>query len=244
MERVERVVPERQPLLRLQRRRQRVGKGGCERERRLDQLAELLRRDLLARRVDGREVRGRVRLLAEVVALDREPVAGRLAAQPHVGARLEPLREPALVEPRRLDRAGAVGDDGLEDREPSPGPPERGRAHRALDRHLLVAEEIGDPPVPDGLLVPERPVREEVADGLEPELQQPPADRDADSGERVERGVEELRPGPGAWRRPGRGLVQGCRIPSAGGSLSWFRAGPAEYRSPVRTDPHGAASGR
>ena len=76
VEHVERVVPEGQPLLRLQRRRKRIGQCGCERERRLDKLTQLLRRDLLARRIDRGEVRRRERLLAEVIALDRRTRSG------------------------------------------------------------------------------------------------------------------------------------------------------------------------
>jgi hypothetical protein len=72
----ERVAAERQPLPLLQRRGERVRAVGGERQRRLEEVAELPRRELLAGGVDGRVVRGRGAAV-QVVGPDREPVAVR-----------------------------------------------------------------------------------------------------------------------------------------------------------------------
>ena len=71
-------------------------------------LAESLRRDVLARRIDGGEVGG-LRLPVEVVGGHGEAVPVRAAAQAHGASWNELLLEPGLAEPRRLDLAGVVG---------------------------------------------------------------------------------------------------------------------------------------
>ena len=107
----ERIGAQRQPLGDGERRRQRIAVGADVLERRRDERAELLLGERLAGGIDGRVV-GRLGRLAEVVALDLEAVAIRLAAQAHARARRQLRLEPGLVEPRRLDLTGVVGDAG------------------------------------------------------------------------------------------------------------------------------------
>src|SRR6266511_6366820 len=102
------------------------------------ELAELLGRDLLARRVDGREVRGR-RGSVQVVGANGELVALELTAQAHVRPRLQLLREPDLVEPDRRDLAAAIRDSRLNDGEAPARAPHRGPQHLAGDGDLLLA---------------------------------------------------------------------------------------------------------
>ncbi len=85
-----------------------------------------------------------------------------------MGARLELVLQPELVEPDRVDLPASVADPGLDDRQP-PQLPYRGADHIALDRHLLLGEEVGDATVGDGGLVAEGPVLEQVADRLQAE---------------------------------------------------------------------------
>ena len=86
-------------------------------ERGRDELAQLRRRHLLARRVDGREVGGR-RAAVQVVGLDREAEAVLLTPQAHVRAGRELVLQPRLVEPGGADLAGAVADLRGEDLQP------------------------------------------------------------------------------------------------------------------------------
>ena len=162
MQRDERVGAQRQPSLDLERGRQRVGPVARVRERGRDELAQLRGRDLLARRIDGREVRGRGAAV-QVVGAHLEAVAVRRAAQPHARARHELLLQPRLVEPGRRDLAGAVRDLRRQDPQPAAAASGRRLQHLALDQHLLLAEEVGDPPLRRRLLVPARAVGEQVA---------------------------------------------------------------------------------
>ncbi len=101
-----------------------------------DERSHPLRRDLLARRVDRREVGGRL-AFADVVRLHVEAVAARLSAQAHVHARSQLLLEPWLVEPRCRDRGGAVGDARGDDSKP-PAAPGADVQHLAGDRDLVL----------------------------------------------------------------------------------------------------------
>ena len=103
VEHEERVALQRQCLAVAELGRQRVEVVDDVPERVRDERAQPLRRDLLARGIDGREVGGRL-ALADVVRLDVEAVPAGLAAQAHVHARLQLVRDPRLVEPRRGDR--------------------------------------------------------------------------------------------------------------------------------------------
>ena len=118
-------------------------------ERGQDELPEPLGSEVLGGGVDGREV-GRRDPAVEVVRLDREAVAAERAAQSHTRPRPQLLREPGLIEPRRLDLAGAVGDPRLHEREPASRPAHVHSPHLAGDRHLLLGEHVGDPPLGDG----------------------------------------------------------------------------------------------
>ena len=88
MERVERVRAQRQVLASLERSRERVAVVAGARQRGRDQLAQLLRRDLLARVVHGREVGSRRPVSAEVVGLDGEAAAAKGPAQTDARPRL------------------------------------------------------------------------------------------------------------------------------------------------------------
>ena len=124
-------------------------------ERGADHLAQLLRRDLLARGID----RGRSRLFATTPFRSNErtskPYLAGPSAQPDVLAGLELPREPRLVEPRRGDRPAAVRDPRGEDLEPA-ATPFRDRENLAGDGHVLVAEKVGDTPLGSRRLVPAR----------------------------------------------------------------------------------------
>jgi hypothetical protein len=154
VQRPQRVDPLRQALTFLQRGRQRIRER--RRQRRLDELAELPRRDLLARRIHRREV-GRCGRLAEVVRLDVEPEPTLAAAEPDVRSRLELPFQPRLVEPGRRHGGRPVGDPRRQHLEPAAAPLPH-RQHLAGNRDLLVAVEIRDPHLVDRPLVAEGPV--------------------------------------------------------------------------------------
>ncbi len=63
-------------------------------------------------------------------------------------------------------------------------------ADDAFDDGLVVAEEIADPFRRNGLLVPARPLPQQISDRHEAELPEPTRDRRADPLERLDRGVE------------------------------------------------------
>ncbi len=101
------------------------------------------------------------------VPLHAEPVAGLvLAVQHQPGARGVLVRQPRLVEERRLHRSGAVGDGCLHQRPHPPAShrPRSDASHLDDDRGGLPGNQLGDragfPPVP-------RQVLEQVADGLD-----------------------------------------------------------------------------
>ena len=100
---------------------------------------------------------------------------------------LELLLQPRLVEPGRADLAAsrprprASGSAAGRGRgAATPGAP-------PCDQHFLVAEEVGDPLLGRRPLVAARPVLEQVADRLEPELREPLLHRRPDAGQRVDR---------------------------------------------------------
>ena len=206
VQRGERISAERQPALCFQGGRQRVGAVGGEREHRLDELAELHGRDLLAGRIDRCEVRGR-RAPVQVEGANRKAEAVRRSAEAYVRAGRQLVLEPRLVEPGRRDLAAAVGHLGGEDLEPSAASPERRAPHLALDQDLLVPEQIGDPLLRRRLLVAARAVVEQVAYTLEPELCETLLQGRPDAGERVDRRLETLWAEAAARGRPALGRV-------------------------------------
>jgi hypothetical protein len=165
------------------------------RQRRLDERAQSLRRHVLARRVDRREVGGLGRL-AEVVALDDEVVAAPLPAQADVRPRLKLVREPLLVEPHGVDVPALVLDARGDDRQSARAALSHA-AHDARDRRLVLAEELGDLELGSGRLVAKGCVTEQIADRAQAELAEALRNGDADSGQDVQRALEPL----GAGRR-------------------------------------------
>ena len=163
-----------------------------------DELAELLRRDLLARGVHGGEV-GRGGSAVQVVGADVELVPPELAAEAHPRAGPELVDEPCLVEPDGGDLPAVVRDPRLDDREPRPGSPNRGADDLAGDGDLLLArEQVGDPHFVDGGLVAERPVLEQVCDRVQAELCELLGDGRPHSGQRLDSPGKPL----GPWKRP------------------------------------------
>src|SRR5438309_881458 len=129
-----------------------------------DELAELLRRDLLARRVHRRKV-GRRRGAVQVVGAHVELVPPELSAEPHPRSRLELVDELSLVEPDGRDLPAIVRDPRLDDREPGPWSPNRGADDLSRDRDfLLPGEQVGDPHLVGGGLVAVWTMREQITD--------------------------------------------------------------------------------
>ena len=222
VQRRERVGAQRKASPLLERRRDEVREVACMRERLADEVAELLDRHLLARRVDGSEVRGR-RSAVQVVRANRELVATKLAAQANVSARLQLLREPDLVEPDSRHLATAVGYAGLDDGEAPAWTANRCADDLARDRDfLLPGEQVGDGHLGRRRLVAEGPVRQEVADREQAELGELLRQRRADARQRLHAPLEPLRSrkaartGPRgrlAWARRTRSeeVSSGCR---------------------------------
>jgi hypothetical protein len=206
VQRDERVREQRQPFGGLQLRRQRVRHVASVAHRELDEAAQPLRRDLLARGIDGRKVRRR-RDAVQVVRADLEAAPLELAAQANPRAGLELLLQPRLVEPDRGDLIALVRDPSLDDRQVSPRPPHRDAANLARDRRLLAGHEVGDPPLGHRRFVAVRPVYEQVADGAQAELGQLLAQRRADAVQRRDRLLERVGPRARAQARPGRGRL-------------------------------------
>jgi hypothetical protein len=149
---------------------QRVGDVLRERERGVHDPAHRRGGDLLRGRVDRSKVGRRARV-ADVVRAGLEAPAPELAAQPHLGARLQPVDEPRLVKPRHADRRAAVVDPRDDPRPPpSAHRPLLGFEHAARDHDLLPIAQLGDGHLVGGRLVPARPVLEQVAHTREPEL--------------------------------------------------------------------------
>ena len=121
------------------------------------------RRNLLARRIDGREVGGRSRL-AEVVALHVEAVPAELAAQADWRAGRELLDEPRLVEPRRRDRAALVLDAAVTIVRRPPTRRERTSWTTPAITTSSVAPELRDRQLVRGALVAARRVQQQVGD--------------------------------------------------------------------------------
>ena len=192
MDRGQRVRSEREAFRGEQRRGKVVTDGANALERLQVEVAELLLREILGRRVDRREV-ARLGLAVEVVRGDREAELVRAAADPDRGARDELPLEPRLVEPRRLDLARLVGDARGEDLQP-PAATARHRADHALEHRLLVTEEIADPLRGHGLFVAPRTLPEQISDRGEPEPREATGQRRADAVQRLHRRAEKLRP--------------------------------------------------
>ena len=208
VERPERVGAQRQVLALLELRRQRVGQVPRMDERGADQLAQLLRRHVLAGGIHRREIRRRDDAV-QVERADVESVPSLAAAQAHVLSCLELPRKPGLVEPGRGDRPAAVRDLGGQDLQPAASPL-RDREDLPRDCDVLVAEQVGDAPLGRRRLVPARPVTEEVADRPQPELGETALDRRPDAIEHVDRPLQRLRVRSPTGRRPlGRWLHAG-----------------------------------
>ncbi len=148
MERVQRVGTARQPFPLFQRRRERVGLVRNELEGAVGKGAESWRRDLLAGRVDRRQVGGGGRTV-QVVRLDVERVPAELAAEAHTRPGLELVLQPVLVEPDGRDCAAVVRDGRRQDRQPAARAPQRDAADLTDDHRLLLAEEVDDAALSD-----------------------------------------------------------------------------------------------
>ena len=212
VERVQRVGAARQALSLLQRRpgagraRSATSSSAAVGER-----AQPRRRDLLAGRIDRRQVGGGARTV-QVVRLDVELVPARAA--PRSRTRVpgcELVLQPLLVEPDGRDRAALVRDRRRQDRQPPARASQRDAAHLADDHRLLLAEEVDDAALPDGALVVAGAVLEQVADGARGRASAAAGDPRPDPRERVERLLQPLRPRRPAQARPRLGLVHGCK---------------------------------
>ena len=178
----ERVALQRQPLSLAQLGGERIGDVRRERERCVDDPPHRHGGDLLRRGIDRSEVRRGARPVPDVVGARLEAVAAELAAQPDLRARLEPVDEPRLVEPRDADHGRAVVDASDDPRPPAPAHrPLLDVEHAAADHHLLALGQLGDRELVRGRLVPPRPVLEHVPHRCEPELPELPLRRGGDS---------------------------------------------------------------
>ena len=206
-----------------QRVRQRSG------QRSADELAQLLRRDVLTRRVDRSEVRGRLALRrCRSFCVASNPAAPLATAQAHRSSRLELVFEPRLVEPGSGNGRGAVADARGQHLQP-PSPTLRDRQHLTGDRNVLVCLQIRDTHLGQGHLVSKRPVSEQVAHGQQAETLELSLDGRTDARQHVESPPEEVGPRKAARARPvcrrvtvaERLLETGCR---------GCRQTPNEYR--------------
>ena len=188
-----------QALAHEQLRRQRVRQPAHHRRQLVDQPAQELRRDLLARGVHRHDALGvdplPGLLLEDLVALDHELLApalrpeGAADAQPH--ALGEHLGEVLLVEPDGLDGAGVVAHQHLDDVHAAAGGALGAHAHDlAADRGLLAHLEVADGLAVAEVLVAAREVLDEVADGLEPEGLEATGDAGRDVLELGQRALE------------------------------------------------------
>ena len=241
MQRDERVRTQGQPLAHLQGRRQRIGKVACVRQCPLDKRPQPLRRHLLARRVDRREVGGRGDTV-QVVGAHLEAVALELAAQAHVRPGLQLLLEPRLVEPDRDDLTTLVADPGVDDRQIPPRSPHRDRPHLARDGGLLPREQVGDPPLGHGGLVPMRPMLEQVAEAAQSELCELLLQRGPDPGKRRHRPLRVL--GSRRPRQPGPALGRILSGKAFGHPASLGTVAATRRRRTRRSRPCPAPHGR
>ena len=221
--------------------------------------AQELGRHLLAGRVHGDDALGvhalPVFLVEDLVPLDHERLAASLRperpaqAQPH--ALLQDLGEIALVEPHRLDRAGVVAQQDLDDVDSPAGGALGAHAHDlAADGGLLPHLEVADALAVAEVLVAAREVLDEVADGVAGRTS---ARRRATaavtcsssaSGRASEAGSKERRVTGGRWsyRPPPKRCGRGCPVTPR----SW-RTRPCPGRCACRRRPRrgpGRCSGR
>src|SRR5581483_8028214 len=104
-------------------------------------------------------------------------------------------------EPDRADRVGLVGDGRLDERPATTNGPLRDAQDLHLDRDLfLLAEQARDRPGAD---VAERGAEEQVADGLQAQLGELPANRRPHPGENFDGPLEALRARNEARTLPG-----------------------------------------
>jgi hypothetical protein len=211
----ERVAPQRQPALHPQGRRDGIGDAlHRARQRLLGQAAQDAGRDAGGRVVDRHQAADRPDLAAggllrggdELVRADGQLQARRAAARVAAGqddrAGLQRPHEERLVEPHEAGaRAVAVLDVRDDDAQvPPPGAALANAQDAAEDGGELALLDLRQPAHVGQVLVAERQRLQHVADGLQPELRQRPAEPRRD----VERLQEASRVGGRAGTRKGR----------------------------------------
>ena len=206
MNRYDRVRAGRKPLGDEQRRRHVVAEIADELERLRVEIAQLLLCEVLGCGVDGREV-ACLHVAVQVVRRDGEAMPVRAASNPDRRTGDELRLEPRLVEPRRLDLTGLVGDPRGEDLQPA-APPTRRRAHDPLDDRLIVAEQVTDPLDRHGLLVPPGTLPEQVLDRCQPQAYEAFRHRRTDAVQRLDRRAEPVSSRSRTRPRPGLGRVE------------------------------------
>ncbi len=102
------------------------------------------------------------------------PVLGHLAEEDRLGAGLELLGPPGLVEEDDLEPAGVVADDDVDDGAPGAGPARMRRLHRGQHGRLVPDHQVGDVGLAGAVDVAPRVGRQQVEDGLDAQLGQHP----------------------------------------------------------------------
>ena len=112
------------------------------------------------------------RLVEDLVRLDPEAAAAlERAAEQDPGPGTQPLGEPGLVEPGRLQRAAGVGGGRLDDPQVAPpGRPHAGAAHLDQHRRALADPKLAHLAHRRAVAIGARDPEQQVADGLDPEL--------------------------------------------------------------------------
>ena len=124
---------------------------------------------LASRRHAGHHVDDGVRQLAGA------PVLGDLAEEDRLGAGLELLGPPGLVEEHDLQPARVVAHHDVDDRPTRAGAPRAGRLHGGQHRRLVADLEVRDVGLPGAVDVAARVRGDQIEDRLDAELGQPPA---------------------------------------------------------------------
>ena len=162
---------------------ERVGELPRTLERLRDELPDLPRRQAgLGRgRVDGQDAQGPPagrhaghHVHHRVGHLSGAPVVGHLAEEDGLGARLELLRPPGLVEEDDLEPPRAVPHDDVDDGAARAGPARAGRLHRGEHGRLVAHLQARDVGLTGAVDVAPRVRRDEIEDRLDAELGQPP----------------------------------------------------------------------
>ena len=102
------------------------------------------------------------------------PVVPHLAEEDGLGAGLELLGPPGLVEENELEPAGVVAHHDIDDGPARPGAPGAGRLHRGQHGRLVADLQSRDIGLAGAVDVAARIRREEIEDRLDTELGQPP----------------------------------------------------------------------